>query len=163
VRLRNRAKDGLEIRGGIVDRGEMVRVDVFSRNNAKGVRQFFLVPVYPHQIAMDVKPPVKFVEPGKSEEQWQSVNDTFDFLFSVYPMSLIEIIKSDGEVLRGYFRGMDRSTGAVSLSLHQSKEALLRNIGARTLLQFNKLTADRLGIVSSIRGEVRTWRGAAST
>jgi CRISPR-associated endonuclease Csn1 len=163
LRVLNRAKDGICIRGGIADRGEMVRIDCFEKRNAKNVRQFFLVPVYPHQVAMDVEPPCKFVQSGVVEDSWPSIDRSFDFLWSIYPMSLMEVTKPNGEVLTGYFRGLDRSTGAIHLSRHHSKDALIRSIGARTLLNFRKLVVDRLGNVHEVRHEARTWRGAVCT
>ncbi len=163
VRILNRAKDGVSIRGGIVDRGEMVRVDVFRKKHRRGAWQYFLVPVYPHQVAMDTAPPRKWAQGGVLESEWQSVDEGHEFLWPLHPMSLIEMVKPDGEVLRGYFRGMDRSTGAIHVSLHQSRDAKVRGTGARTLSSLTKLTVDRLGRVHLVEREARTWHGAVCT
>ena len=162
VRVLNSAKDGVEIRGGIADRGEMVRVDVFRKQNAKGAWQFYLVPVYPHQIAQDAAPPRLWVQGGVSESDWPSIDETYEYLWPVFPFSLLEIVKPDGEILIGYFRGLDRSTGAIHLSLHHAKEAIIRSIGVRNLFGLQKLVVDRLGQTYAVKHEVRTWRGAAS-
>ena len=45
-------------RPAAVDRGDMARVDVFRKPNAKGAFHYFLVPIYPHQIAMLPAPPI---------------------------------------------------------------------------------------------------------
>lgn len=164
VRLRTKDKEGVEVREGIVDRGEMTRVDVFARKNRKGTIQYFLVPIYPHQIANKTawpKPPMRAVSAYKLENEWEEITDDDEFLFSLFPMSLIEIVKSDGQLHLGYFRGLHRGTGAVSLSAHKSKNEMTEGIGARTLAQFKKLSVDRLGNRHSINRELRTWHGAA--
>ena len=51
VRVSTNAKVGVALHGGTVDRGEMARVDVFRKANKKGKFQYFLVPIYPHEIA----------------------------------------------------------------------------------------------------------------
>jgi CRISPR-associated endonuclease Csn1 len=163
VRVLNRAKDGVPIRGGIVDRGEMVRVDVFRKKHAKGAWQYFLVPVYPHQVAMDDAPPRKWVQAHVPESEWKSLDAGHDYLWPLHPMSLIELVKSDGVVLRGYYRGMDRSSGTISLSLHHSKDAVVRGTGTRTLSNLTKLTVDRLGRVNVVEREKRTWHGVVCT
>ena len=50
VRLLTNKNVDVEVRGGAADRGEMARVDVFRKKTPKGAWQYFLVPVYPHQI-----------------------------------------------------------------------------------------------------------------
>ncbi|WP_374653183.1 type II CRISPR RNA-guided endonuclease Cas9 [Dongia sp.] len=161
LRVRNKAKDGVAIRGGLADRGEMARVDVFRRQNARGKWQYFMVPIYPHQIAVEDVPPMRAVQAATDEVDWPLIDETYQFLWPVYSMTLLELVTSNGEILRGYFRGMDRSTGAISLSGDRSRNAITRGIGGRTLTSFQKLIIDRLGRVYEVAPEVRTWRGAA--
>jgi CRISPR-associated endonuclease Csn1 len=87
----------------------------------------------------------------------------FSFQYSLYAMSLIEIHKKDGEIVSGYFRGLDRTTGAVNISEVSNSTIMIRGIGARTLRELKKLSVDRLGRVSEINSETRTWRGRACT
>ena len=77
-------------------------------------------------------------------------------------MSYIAVTVNDG-VIEGYFRGLDRSTGAINLSSHRSKDALIRGIGVKTAKDFRKFTVDRLGRTFEIARETRTWHGAACT
>lgn len=166
IRLRTNKKPDVLIRDGAADRGEMVRVDVFRRKNKKGAWEYFLVPIYPHQVADREKwpsPPDKAVQAYKPESEWPQISNEYEFIWSLYPLSFVEVEKSDGTFIDGYFRGLDRTTGAIGLSAQQSKEALLRGIGAKTLKSFAKFNVDRLGRRFPIPKETRTWHGAVCT
>jgi CRISPR-associated endonuclease Csn1 len=162
VRVRSNAKPAVLVRGGTADRGDMVRVDVFTRLNKKGENQFFLVPVYVHEVATLDAPPVRAVQANTDEAAWPIMGTDFSFAFILHPMSLVEIITRDGEVKTGYFRGLDRTTGAIAISSPENSTILTRGIGTRTLKAFKKLRADRLGHPpSEAKHEVRLWRGKA--
>ena len=51
VRVASKDKVAVTVRGGTADRGDMARIDVFAKTDRREKRRFFLVPVYPHQIA----------------------------------------------------------------------------------------------------------------
>jgi CRISPR-associated endonuclease Csn1 len=108
------------VRGGTADRGEMVRVDVFSKPNRKGKDEWYLVPICPQQV-MNKKawphPPIRSVVAYKDESEWTEIGPEHKFCFSLYPRSYVEAIKATRELFEGYFSGLDRSTGAISLSL----------------------------------------------
>jgi CRISPR-associated endonuclease Csn1 len=166
VRVATKDKVAVAVRGGTADRGDMARVDVFAKSDKRGKLRYHLVPIYPHQIADQEnypRPPDRAVVADKAEADWTVVDAGYQFLFSLYGNSLLEVAKSDGVVLRGYFRGMDRSTGAIALAPPETPRTLLRGIGAKTLEQFSKLNVDRLGRVTKVRNEVRTWHGVACT
>lgn len=166
VRLKSKDKPAVSIRGGTADRGDMARVDVFERINKRGKREFFLVPIYPHQVA-DLSnfptPPNKAVDAHKPEEEWTTVDRTFSFLFSLQQNSLVRIVKSDGEVIFGYFKGLDRDGGQIAVAMPESQRNIRGRIGSRTLSDLKKLTVDRLGRPFEIVGEKRTWHGAVCT
>lgn len=173
VRLRTKIKPAVEVRGGAADRGEMVRVDVFSRPNRKGKDEFYLVPVYPHQVMNPRQwptPPDRAVVAYKDEEDWVRIDDAYAFQFSLYPRSLVQVVKGSGEILNGYFQGLNRSTGAINLANHRDTRSLMddpgnstQGIGAKTLVSLEKLSVDRFGGRARIRSEVRTWHGVACT
>ena len=167
VKLLTNKKPDVLIRDGAADRGEMVRVDVFrkKRSNKDGW-EYFLVPIYPHEVA-DVQrwpqPPNKAVQAGKTEAEWPDITADHQFVWSIYPLSFVEVEKPDGTFIDGYFRGMDRSTGAITLSAHYSKDELSRSIGARTLKAFQKFQVDRMGRKNRVEREKRTWHGVVCT
>lgn len=157
--IANGAKPAVRVRGGTADRGDMARVDVFSKANAKGKKQFFLVPIYPHQVAGDDAPPNKAVAANTPEENWPELDSSYQFEFSIVQKSWIEAIKTDGTVIEGYYRGLDRSTGGIHVSPHNTLQKLTRNTGTRSLNSFTKYAIDRLGTKHKVEKEVRTWRG----
>jgi CRISPR-associated endonuclease Csn1 len=117
------------------------------------------VPVYPHEAATLERPPDRAVKQGGDASGWPVMDSSYEFLWPIYPMSLIEMTKRDGEVILGYHRSLDRSTGAISVSTVHSPETVIRSVGTRTLRNFRKLVVDRLGNVSEAVRETRTWRG----
>ena len=170
VSLRRRGSDpsGLALNGGHVDNAEMVRVDVFAKPNKKNKLEFFLVPIYRHQV-MDVsgwpQPPNRAVRPDKSEDEWEVIDDSFEFRFSLYKDALVEVVKRDEQIFEGYYRSMDRSTGALKISPHNLRAQTYEggSIGARTLHSFRKFEVDRLGRRHEVNRETRTWHGVACT
>jgi len=153
---------GFEAHGGLVDNADMVRVDVFEKD-----RKFHLVPVYAHQVADREhwpQPPDRAI-PSKTtpEHDWLRVDNSYSFKFSLYPYSWVQTVKRDGVVVEGYYRGSDRSTGAINLSEEHSRQRLIRGIGVKTLHSFKKFQVDRLGNKNEIKSEVRTWHGVACT
>lgn len=166
VRLSTNKKVDVLIRDGAADRGEMTRVDVFRKQNKKGKWEFFLVPIYPHQVA-DTEdwqaPPNRAIQANLDESLWPEIDHTFEFCWSIYPLSLVELVKPDGEIIEGYSRGVSRSTGALTISPYHTLQDARPGIGARTLAGFRKLYIDRLGQRFSVERETRTWHGAVCT
>ena len=166
VSLATKNKVDVLIRDGAADRGEMVRVDVFRKLSKKGVFEYFLVPIYPHQVADKERwpaPPNKAVSAFKEEENWIDLIAGYEFIFSLYQISFVEIEKADGVFIDGYFRGMHRGTGNINVSPHHSKDVAIEGIGPRRLKFLKKYSVDRLGRRHEIQRETRTWRGAACT
>ncbi len=173
VRLRTKGKPAVQVRGGTADRGEIVRVDVFARPNKRGKDEFYLVPIYPHHV-MNKRdwptPPERSVVAYKDEDEWTLIDDRYKFKFSLHPRSYIEVTKPTGELLAGYFQGLNRSTGAINLSNPRDPRLLaddngnsMQSIGAKTLLTMKKYNVDRFGVCSEVKSEVRTWHGVVCT
>lgn len=173
VRLRTKGKPAVQVRGGTADRGEIVRVDVFARPNKRGKDEFYLVPIYPHHV-MNKRdwpmPPMRSVVAYKDEDDWTLIDDSFSFKFSLHPRTYVEVTKPTGELLAGYFQGLNRSTGAINLSNPRDARLLaddngnsMQSIGTKTLLTMRKYSVDRFGARSEVKCEVRTWHGVVCT
>lgn len=165
VRLTTTKKVDVLVRDGVAERGEMVRVDVFRKKNRRDAWEYYLVPIYPHQVfdADDwPEPPKKAVTAHKREDDWPQMTD-HEFIFSINPFSLIEVMTSKGIHIYGYARSMDRASGNLEISPHHTRDEVVRGIGARTLKMFEKHQVDRLGRRFPIEREKRTWRGAVCT
>lgn len=163
VSLATNKKVDVLIRDGAADRGEMVRVDAFRKKNGKGVHEYFLVPIYPHQVANKTdfpQAPAAYVRGGGAEE---ALTADHEFIFSLNQLSFLEIEKQDGTFLDGYFRALDRNTGAIKLSPHDTLQTMITGIGVRSLKFIKKYQVGRLGERNEIQSETRTWRGVACT
>jgi CRISPR-associated endonuclease Csn1 len=98
----------------------------------------------------------------KPESEWTSVA-AFAFAFSLHMNSLIEVTRGGGAPMCGYFKGLHRGTAAIAIATPLSQQDVTAGIGSKTLKSFRKFSVDRLGRISGVPGEVRTWRGAACT
>lgn len=159
-------KMDVAVRGGAADRGEMVRVDVYRKKTARAAWEYFIVPIYPHQVADANKwptPPNMAISAFKDEAEWIAMTQDHEFVWSLYPFSYIEIEKPDGTTVEGYYRGTHRGTGAITISDHRSNSMLTEGLGARRLRSFRKYAVDRLGRRFEVLSELRTWHGAVCT
>ncbi len=151
---------GFEAHKGLVDNADMVRLDVFEKEG-----KTYLVPVYAHQIADRAgwpQPPNCAITAHKPESEWLEIDGSYTFRFSLYPFSWVEAVDRKGVVYEGYYRGADRSTGAITYSQEVSRLKTDR-FGARLLASFKKFQVDRLGRRHEVKGEPRQWHGADST
>ena len=128
----------------------MRRVDVFRKNG-----QYFLVPVYFWHKAL----PNRAVSAYKPENEWVLIDDRFEWCFSIMKNDLIHVQLKDREYL-GYFDGLDRATGAISVEVHdrakdQGKDGLFRGIGVRSARNITKLAVDVLGNIYHVAPEPR--------
>lgn len=134
---------GIPVRGGIAKNDTMLRVDVFAKSG-----KFHLVPVYVHHsVAKEL--PNRAIVAYKDEAEWTLVDDSFEFLFSIYPNDLIRItLKKESHF--GYYSGCNRATGAVAIWAHDrstqvGKAGFIEGIGVKTALQLEKYNVDVLG------------------
>ncbi|MBW7835229.1 MAG: type II CRISPR RNA-guided endonuclease Cas9 [Sphingomonadales bacterium] len=160
VRLLTNKKLDVPVRGGAADRGEMVRVDIFAKPNKRGKDEFYAVPIYRHEVADRANNPTP---PNIAIPSGKPIDSSYRFCFSVYSFSYLEIIRSTGEVIEGYYRGFDRDGGKIAISLHNMPDQLIRSIGIKKLSTIRKFTVDRFGNRFEVKQETRTWHGAACT
>jgi CRISPR-associated endonuclease Csn1 len=164
VRVTTTDKPAVPVRGGTAERGDMVRVDVFREQDTKGRTRFHMVPVYPHQLVAMASAPALAVVAARPEDSWTDVDRSgFEFRFSLFINSLVEVTKPDGEVIGGYFKGLNRSTAAITVAATKSPALLTQSIGTKTLHAFRKFDIDRLGNTVELQQEARTWRGVVCT
>ena len=166
VRLATKDKVAVEVNGGTADRSDMTRVDVFNKTKKSGKPSFFLVPIYPFQIMGGEDwetAPNRAILAHKPENEWPEVEASFEFMFSLTLHEYIEVVKSDGQIVEGYFKGVDRAGSSITVSDHNNLQNQSRGIGSKTLSSFKKFRIDRLGRKFEVLREVRTWRGKACT
>lgn len=128
-------RSGIPIRGGVAKNDSMIRVDVFAKTG-----RFHLVPVYVHHRVTGL--PNRAIVAFKDEVEWTLIDDSFAFLFSVYPNDLIKItLKKETHI--GYFASCHRGTGAFNLWSHDRAQAVGK--GVKTALSLEKFNVDLLG------------------
>jgi CRISPR-associated endonuclease Csn1 len=151
------SETGIPIRGGLAKNDSMLRVDVFAKAG-----KFHLVPVYVHHRVSGL--PNRAIVAFKDEEEWTLIDNSFEFLFSLYPNDFIKVQQKGKPAIAGYFGSAHRGTGAVSVWLHDRSTALhkmgaIEGIGVKTALILEKFNVDVLGRIYPAPAEPR--RGLA--
>lgn len=136
------ASGGVNVRGGLADNGRMIRTDVFEKDG-----KFYLVPVYVRDVAAKALPN-RAVIAYKAQSEWRVMDDSFRFRFSLYMNDLVRLIKrvrGDVQSYFGYFKGVNISTGAITIDAHDGSESYSSLGVAQSVLSFEKFHADILG------------------
>ena len=150
VKIKSVQKSGTAVRHGIAENGEMPRVDVFEK---KG--KYYLVPVY----VADFKHkslPQRAIKAFKIEPEWDLIDETYNFKFSLYKDDLIRINptgKPEDEIF-GYFVGCHRGTGNINIDA-PDRSKHWEGQGPKTLKIFEKYTVSVLGTPTRVQGETR--------
>lgn len=160
VRLLDTQKSGLSVRNGIANNGDMLRIDIFEKNE-----KYYTVPIYVSH-AVNLRLPNRAVVSSRNEDDWTIMDDTFIFRFSLYPNDWVRVTLNNNLVREGYFSGFDRSTGAIHLWTHDrnrsiGKDGLIRGIGIKTAQSVEKFHVDLLGRLHRVRNETRKSVGSA--
>lgn len=148
---------GIPIRGGIAKNDTMLRVDVF-RHKKDG--KYHVVPIYVHH-AVAKSLPDRAIVAFKDEVEWTLIdNESFDFLFSLYPNDLIRITQKNKSPIIGYYGSCHRGTGSLNLWLHDrnaqsNKDGAIEGLGIKTALAVEKLHIDVLGNIYPAPAEIR--------
>lgn len=156
VRLFDTQKSGLDVRGGIANNGAMMRVDVFTDG-----KRFYPVPLYVSDGVKKVLPN-RAVVAFKHEDSWTVMDEVegYRFMFSLHANDWVRVSLKGKSIQEGYFAGLDRSTGAISLWAHDrsqdvGKDGLMRGIGIKTALSIEKFHVDLLGRLYAAGSETR--------
>ena len=127
---------------GIADNATMVRVDVYTKAGKN-----YLVPVYVWQVAQGILPN-RAVTSGKSEADWDLIDESFEFKFSLSRGDLVEMISNKGRIF-GYYNGLDRANGSIGIREHDLEKSKgkdgVHRVGVKTATAFNKYHVDPLG------------------
>ncbi len=160
IKIMETTNAGIEVNGGIANNASMIRTDIFEKD-----KKFYLIPIY---IADMVKEnlPNRAIMAGKHESQWPVIDESYQFKFSLYPNDLVEVKKPDGEVIRGYYKGVHSRTAGITLEKHDRGNLLpdkngkptknpWEGIGSKTLSYIKKFQVDCLGRVTEVKKEKR--------
>ena len=153
VRLRSDSKGGVRLQRGSgvaqADNATMARVDVYSKD-----KKFYLVPVYLKQLADGILP-LKAIVAHKEEKDWLTIDEHFEFCFSLESDCYVIVTRKSQETLEGYYVCTHRGTGAITLSFMQGRaQRAMTGIGVQRLIRFEKYIVDRLGRLHRVHKEV---------
>ena len=137
---------GLPVNGGIALNDGMVRVDLYQKNG-----KYFLIPYYVSDIAKKIVKN-KAIAQGKREDEWITIDGTYDFIFSLFKNDLVRIIDSKGKEIFGYYNSCDRTNGAIEIKKHDGSVSW-RGIGVRTAKLIEKYQVDVLGSCHKVKRE----------
>lgn len=157
-------KSGRSYPQGFVTGGDQIRIDIFSKVNKRGETNYFLVPVYAYHLSNDF-PPQNAIVANKDEAEWELIDESHTFEFSLWSNSRFELKKKPstkkpvGEHVIGLYSGTNRNTGAFMYRNPDDVEYSGQLTAKSGSLLFRKIETDRLGREFIIRKEKRTWRG----
>ena len=154
VKLQINKLTGITVRGGIAKNDTMLRVDVFTKAG-----RFHLVPVYVHHKVKAL--PNMAIVAFKDESEWTLIDESFAFLFSLYPNDLVKVQQKGKQPIFGYFASCHRGTGNINIWAQDRKKSVgkdgqMEGIGVKTALSLEKFQVDVLGNVYPAPPEVRS-------
>jgi len=109
VKIAEVQNSGVDVRGGIAANGDMPRVDVFAKNG-----KFYLVPIYISDFAKGL--PNKAITAKKRTENWDKIDESYEFMFSLYKNDLLEIKHKNKNPVLGYFSGVHSGTAYITIT-----------------------------------------------
>jgi CRISPR-associated endonuclease Csn1 len=141
---------------GYAEQAFMPRLDVFKKGG-----KYYYVPIY---VADFVKKelPDKIITIHKGKSDWDILDDSYEFLFSLYKDDLIEVKQKSKDKVMGYYQGINiRNCQITYQNIDGSKKIngdgkdLGPNFGGKTLEYFRKYQIDPLGFYCEIKKERR--------
>lgn len=139
---------GVPVRGGLAEHSKMVRVDVY-KNTGNG--KFALIPYYVDDIARGIVKQ-RGILAHKDEKDWELITELHSFCFSLFPNDYIEITQGSGEVVGGYYRGVDRDNGRFTIASHDGRTQDMR-VSVRTCQSIRKFQVGILGERTEVKRE----------
>lgn len=152
IKIKDNHIAGVRVRNGLAWNSSIIRVDVFSKENKKGKKEFFFVPIYISDMGKDL--PNKAISTQK--DGWIEMDNTYNFCFTIYSNTLLSINmtgKPEDENF-WYFRSIDRSDGRLTLDSHD-KTITEKRISPKSAFSIKKYQIDVLGEYHEIKHETR--------
>jgi CRISPR-associated endonuclease Csn1 len=97
----------------------------------------------------------------KDESEWTLIDESFVFMFSLYPNDLVKVQQKGKQPVFGYFASCHRGTAAINIWAQDRKKSVgkdgqMEGIGVKTALSLEKFQVDVLGNVYPAPPEVRS-------
>lgn len=142
------SKTGYYINGGkaFVNNGSMVRLDVYSKQNAKGKVEHFFVPVYTHQIPLE-KRGEKITKILPAPKGFTDIDETFTKVTALFPNDYVRVYFGN-KITEGYYVKYGSASGQMLLISHTSSSkdiGQLITCSARSAVSIERLDISVLG------------------
>lgn len=148
IKIPSKMTAGVDVQNGIASNGDMVRVDIFEKDN-----KFYAVPIYVADIVAG-EIPNKAIKANKPKNEWLEMDEKYTFKFSLYHYDLVKIKRKNEESIIAYYVSTHSGTGAINLKLHDGEKEI-EGIGIQNLEIFEKFEVDLLGNYYKVRKEER--------
>lgn len=153
---------------GHVAGGTLSRIDIFSRPDKRGKLNYYIVPVYVHDLN-NPEPPMRAIVAAKEESEWDLITFEFEFCFSLSKnMPFFFEKRGTNKKPKGekgilLFGGVDRATGAI-VGNNLNDNSQMDRISIKSgCLSLQALNIDRLGNIRPKTYQPRQWHGVAFT
>lgn len=152
IKIKDKSISGIQVRGGFAKNASMPRLDVFTKKNKKGKKEFFLVPIYVSDFGKEI--PNKAI--SKEKSGWIEMTDEYTFLFSLFPDTLISINptgKPEDEFI-GYYKNCDIDSGRIVLD-SPDRSIKEKRFSTKTAYSIKKYQVGILGDYYEVKHEKR--------
>ena len=139
---------GLKIREGMSGNGNgsMVHVNIYRKDG-----KHYIVPYYIEDIARK-RTRMHAIVAGKPESEWLEIDNTYEYMFSLFMNDIVKIVDKSGKEVFGYYKGCDRSNGGIKIVRHDSEKDSTR-IGVKTAAVIEKYDVNILGEYHKVKHE----------
>ncbi len=148
-----RPREGMGVRGGVAAFGEIVRFDLYQKG-----RRYYIAPVYFDDVANLPLPPDRLIRPTELRRDWDIVDQSYAFHFSIYHGTPVKIVTAKSEEKTGFVRSFDVYRARLILTPFTNVAVSIK-VGTRLAQSICKLNVDRLGRTSEIHREPLMWHG----
>lgn len=157
VKLISQGTSGILLPNGFAKNDSMPRVDVFTKKNKKGQKEYYLVPIYVADFAKGILPN-KAITRNKDYKDWINIDETFNFEFSLFKNTLISINKTgkpeDEEFY--YYKSTDISVGTIIVIEPDNANSNTKiRYSVKNIPSIKKYQIDILGKYNEIKHEKR--------
>ncbi|HFU76732.1 MAG TPA: type II CRISPR RNA-guided endonuclease Cas9, partial [Arcobacter sp.] len=132
-----------EVNGGIAENGEVKRVDIFLKN-----KKYHMVFIYTADFEKTKLPDITI--------KGIQIDDSFEFMFSIFKDELIEIKQKNKEAFQGYLKFVE-SDGRFNIQYHTESQYNKKTgrFSTGSLEYIKKYQVDVLGAIREIKKETR--------
>jgi hypothetical protein len=136
------------LRGGIVEKGETFRTDIFRKKDKKGTYQFYICPQYKFDAIRGLQAE-HVLRKGKPP---LPLDESYEFMMSVHKNEYLKLYDKGELKVEGYYRGMNVTNGQLMILGHDNPEATgAKNYGVLLLSHIEKYSVDLNGRLHPVK------------